>query len=40
MHRVAFTLIELLAGDFDEDCDVDWDDFAVFADNWLGENSL
>ena len=31
---------ELLAGDFDEDCDVDWDDFAVFADNWLGNNSL
>jgi len=31
---------ELLAGDFDEDCDVDWDDFAVFADNWLEKNSL
>ena len=31
---------ELLTGDFDEDCDVDWDDFAVFADNWLEKNSL
>jgi len=31
---------ELLAGDFDEDCDVDWDDFTVFAGNWLENNSL
>lgn len=26
---------ELLVGDFDEDCDVDMDDFAAFAANWM-----
>ena len=29
---------ELLFGDADEDCDVDIDDFVVFAGNWLACN--
>jgi len=31
---------EPLAGDLDEDCDVDLDDFAIFIENWLQDNSL
>jgi hypothetical protein len=29
-----------LRGDVNSDCDVDWDDFAVFAGNWLESSSL